>query len=221
MKLTVVGATGGVGGQLVRQSVTAGHEVTALVRDPSRLPAGVRAVRADLATATPADLVPAVAGADAVLSGLGPRTRADTGIVHRGTRAVVAAMREAGVHRIVVVSAAPVGTVPSPDRPHPPRRDPGDGPAMRYLLAPLIKAVFRASYADLALLEDDLRASSLDWTVVRPPYLTNGPLTARYRTALGRNVRGGLRVSRADVAHLMLAVLSRPETVGTTVGVGR
>lgn len=221
MKLTIVGATGGIGGHLLRQSVAAGHEVTALVRDPSRLPGDVRAVRADLATATPADLVPAVAGADAVLSGLGPRTRADTGVVHRGTRAVAAAMRDSGVRRIVAVSAAPVGTVPSPGRPHPPRHDPGDGPVVRYLLAPVIRAAFGANYADLAVLEDDLRAGGLDWTVVRPPYLTNGPLTAHYRTALGRNVRGGLRVSRADVAHLMLAVLGRPETVGTTIGVGR
>jgi hypothetical protein len=130
-------------------------------------------------------------------------------------------MRDSGVRRIVVVSASPVATVPSPGRPDPPRHDPGDGPVVRHLLAPLIRAVFGANYADLALLEDDLRAGGLDWTVVRPPYLTNGPLTARYRTALGRNVRGGLRVSRADVAHLMLAVLDRPETVATTVGISR
>ena len=86
-----------------------------VVRDPAKL-AGVpiRAVAADLATADPATLRAACTGADAVLSGLGPRSSADAGIATRGTRAVVDAMTGAGVRRIVVVSAAPVGVVPSP-----------------------------------------------------------------------------------------------------------
>lgn len=54
----------------------------------------------------------------------------------------------------------------------------------------------------------------------RPPRLTNGRLTARYRTALGRNVPG-MTVSRADVAHFMLAALHRPDTIGQTVGIAR
>jgi hypothetical protein len=54
---------------------------------------------------------------------------------------------------------------------------------------------------------------------VRPPRLTNRPLSGTYRTALGRNLRGGLLVSRADVAHLMLATLDRPETIGQTIGI--
>lgn len=69
---------------------------------------------------------------------------------------------------------------------------------MRYLLGPVVKRVFRANYADLAVLEDDLRDSGLDWTVVRPPYLTDGSLTGRYRTAVGRNVRGGVRAGCGD-----------------------
>ena len=220
MKLTIVGATGGIGRHLVDQAVAAGDDVTAVVRDPAKL-AGVpiRVVAADLATADPATLPAACAGADAVLSGLGPRSSADAGIATRGTRAVVDAMTGAGVRRIVVVSAAPVGVVPSPGRPHPPRRDPGDGPLMRYLLGPAIRRVLRRHYADLALMEEVLRDSGLDWTAVRPPRLTDKPLTGSYRTAYGRNVRGGLTVSRADVAHAMRHLLDRPESVGRTVGI--
>ncbi|WP_375373487.1 NAD(P)-dependent oxidoreductase [Micromonospora sp. ATA51] len=118
-----------------------------------------------------------------------------------------------------MVSAAPVGVVPSPGRPRPPRRDPGDGPLMRYLLGPAIRRVLRRHYADLALMEEVLRDSGLDWTVVRPPRLTDKPLTGAYRTAYGRNVRGGLTVSRADVAHAMRHLLDRPESVGRTVGI--
>ena len=219
MKLTVFAATGRIGSHILDQALAAGHDVTAVARNPATLPAAVRAVAADLAVVDPSALEPAVAGADAVLSGLGPRSRSDAGIASVGTRAIVQAMRATGVRRIVAVSAAPVATVASPGRPHPPRHDPGDGFLMRHLAAPALVAALRDVYADLALMEDVLRDSGLDWTAVRPPRLTNRPLTGAYRTALGRNLRHGLLVSRADMAHLMLAVLDRPETVGQTIGI--
>ena len=219
MKLTVFAATGGIGRQLLDQALAAGHDVTAVVRNPATLPAEVRAVTADLVAVNPPTLEPAVAGADAVLSGLGPRSRSDAGIASVGTRAIVQAMQATGVQRIVVVSAAPVATVASPGRPNPPRHDPGDGFVMRHLLAPALVAALRDVYADLALMEDVLRDSGLDWTAVRPPRLTNRPPAGTYRTAIGRNLRRGLLVSRADVAQLMLAVLGRPETIGQTIGI--
>lgn len=90
---------------------------------------------------------------------------------------------------------------------------------MRNLLGPLVKLALREHYADLARMEDVLRESGLEWTVVRPPRLTDGPPSGRYRTAYGRNLRGGMVISRADVAHLMLRVLAQPQTIGKTVGV--
>jgi len=219
MKLTIFAASGGIGHHLVGQALAAGHDVTAVARNPASLPAEVRAVRADLATAQPAALATAVGGADAVLSALGPRSKADYGIATTGTRAIVGAMEAAGVRRLVVVSAAPVGTIASPRRPRPPRHDSGDGFVMRHLLSPLITAALRDLYVDLARMEDTLADSGLDWTAVRPPRLTNGPETGAYRTASGRNLRRGLTVSRADVAHLMLAALGQPETIGQTIGI--
>jgi putative NADH-flavin reductase len=68
-------------------------------------------------------------------------------------------------------------------------------------------------------MEDLLRASDLDWTIFRPPRLTNKPVTGRYRTALGRNLRGGALISRADVAHAMLAAVGQPATIGREVGI--
>jgi putative NADH-flavin reductase len=219
MKLTVFAATGRIGGQVLDQALAAGHDVTAVARNPAALSGPVRAVAADLGTVDPADLEPAVAGADAVLSGLGPRSRADAGIASKGTRAIVQAMQATGARRVVVVSAAPVATVASPGRPNPPRHDPGDGFLMRHLLAPALVAALRDVYVDLALMEDLLRDSGLDWTAVRPPRLTDRPPTGTYRTAIGHNLRRGLLVSRADVAHLMLDVLDRPETIGQAVGI--
>ncbi|GLY30366.1 NAD(P)H-binding protein [Kineosporia sp. NBRC 101731] len=219
MRLTIVSATGGVGRALMNQAVAAGHDVTAVVRDPGKVTAAVRVVQADLSAPTP-QLEAAVGSADAVLSGLGPRTRADAGVASRGTRVVIRALQATGARRLVVVSAAPITAFATPGRPHPPRHDPGDGPATRYLLAPLIRRILREYYADLALMEEELRDSGLDWTSVRPPRLTDGPLTGTYRTALDQNVRGGLSMSRADVAHLMLATVTDQATVGHTVGCG-
>ena len=220
MKLTIVAATGGIGRELVEQALAAGHDVTAVARTPGRLPpAPIRVVAADLAAPDPAVLRTAVAGADAVLSGLGPRSKADAGITWRGTQAVTEAMQAAGVRRIVVVSAAPIGTVASPGRPHPHRHDPGDGVVMRYLAAPIVRAVFRANYAGLARMEDILRHSDLDWTAVRPPRLTSRAMTGRYRTAVGRNVRRGLVISRADVAHGMLRAIGDPQAFRQTIAV--
>ena len=222
MKLTIFAATGGIGRQLLGQAVAAGHDVTAVARNLRGLsPVPARAVAADLASADPAALQPAVAGADAVLSALGPRTTADAGVAARGTEVITEAMRAAGVRRVIVVSAAPIGTIASPGRPHPPRHDPGDGFIIRYLADPIVKRALRAHYADLARMEDVLRDSDsdLDWTIVRPPRLTDKPVTGRYRTAYGQNIRRGVFVSRADVAHYMLSVLDNPETFHRTVGI--
>ena len=219
MKLTIVAATGGVGRELLGQALAAGHDVTAVVRNPGKLTRQVRAITTDLATPDPAALESAIAGTDAVLSGLGPRSNADAGVAWRGTRAIVAAMRATSVRRIVVISAAPVATVPSPGRPNPPKHDPGDGFFMQHLFSPIAKAALRKVYADLAQMEGILAESGLDWTVVRPPQLTGKPLTRAYRTADGQNIRGGWSVPRADLAHLMLRVLKQPETIKQTIGI--
>jgi len=190
-----------------------------VVRNPKRLSPEIRAIMADLAASDPVAIDSAIEGTDAVLSALGPRSISEAGITSQGTRAIVQAMKAVGVRRVVVVSAAPVSTISSPGRPKPPKHDPGDGFFMRNLAAPLVKAIFRKHYVDLALMEDILRDSGLAWTVVRPPRLTDRPLSGTYRTAYGQNLPHGLSISRADVAHLMLRVLGQPETIGQVIGV--
>ena len=208
MKLTVLGATGGIGQEIVRQALGAGHQVTAVVRDPARLTvtgAGLEVFRADLTD--PRALRPAVAARDAVLSGLGARSRKDAGIATRLTRTVLGAMEAEGVRRLLAVSAGPVGPDPEGaafvDR------------AARGLVSLLLKDV----YADLREMEDELAASATDWTAVRPPRLQNKPLTGSYRTVVGGTPRKGRFIARADVAHAMLALIDDPATVKQGVGV--
>ncbi|GLZ78484.1 NADH-flavin reductase [Actinorhabdospora filicis] len=211
MKLTIFAATGGVGRHLLDQALAAGHDVTAAVRNPAKLPGhpGLRVITADLTDPDPAAMQSAVGGADAVLSVLGPSSNAEAGVAAHGTRAIAEAMRATGVRRLVAISAAPVAGLTG-------GHDPGDGPFMRHLISPLLRRFLAAHYADLATMETLLRESDLDWTVLRPPYLTDKPRRP-YRTAIGRNVRRGMSISRADVAAHMLQVLDRPGTVRQTV----
>jgi putative NADH-flavin reductase len=208
MKLTVFGATGGIGQEIVRQALESGHQVTAVVRDPARLTvtgAGLEVFRADLRD--PEALRPAVSGRDAVLSGLGARSRKDAGIAARLTRTVLGAMEAEEVRRLLVVSAGPVGPDPEGaalvDR------------AMRGLISGLLKDV----YADLREMEEEVARSATDWTVVRPPRLQNKPVTGAYRTAVGSFPLKGRFIARADVAHAMLAMIDDARTVKQGVGV--
>ncbi|MET9111501.1 NAD(P)-dependent oxidoreductase [Streptomyces zhihengii] len=208
MELTVFGATGGIGREIVRQALDAGHGVTAVVRDPARLDAGGPRLKVFPADLTDPDaLRPAVAGRDAVLSGLGARRKADAGVAARLTRVVLAAMEAEEVRRLLVVSAAPLGA--------PAGRDPLPDRAMTALVGALLKDV----YTDLRAMEEALARSAADWTAVRPPRLVDRPLTGRYRTAVGANPRSARVIGRADVAHAMLAMTADPATVGRGVGV--
>lgn len=166
MKLTVLGATGGIGQEIVRQALGSGHQVTAVVRDPARLTVtgtGLEVFRTDLTD--PEALRPAVAGRDAVLSGLGARRRKDAGVASRLTRTVLGAMEAEQTRRLLVVSASPVGPAAAEDG--------FVDRAMRGMISSLLKDV----YADLREMEAALAASATDWTTVRPPRLQDKPVT--------------------------------------------
>lgn len=208
MKLTVFGATGGVGQEIVRQALAAGHEVTAVVRDPARFTVTgdrLEVFRADLRD--PQALRPAVAGRDAVLSGLGARKRADAGVAARLTRAVLEAMEAEGTRRLVVVSAGPVGPQPA------------DSPLSDRIAMKIVSSVLKDIYVDLAAMEAELAASATDWTSVRPPRLQDKPVTGVYRTVVGGFPRSGRFLGRADVAHAMLSAVDDAATVKQGVGV--
>ncbi|MEU4604648.1 NAD(P)H-binding protein [Kribbella sp. NPDC023972] len=210
MKLTVFGATGGIGGHVVQQALAAGHKVTAVVRTSSSYEVAhpaLEVLRVPGLSATE-PLVEAVDGVDAVISGVGPRGRKDGPVASGSTRSILAAMTKTGVRRFVAVSAAPLG---------PAALD--ESFLNRRILLPLINAFAADVYADLRVMEADIEGSDTDWTIVRPPKLTNGSLTGRYRTAVGGTVSRGYTISRADVAHSMLAAIDDPATIHQPAGI--
>jgi uncharacterized protein YbjT (DUF2867 family) len=210
MKITVFGATGGIGRQLVAQALNHGHDVTAVVRDAARLPISDVALHVVTVPGLeqPDLLCSALIGSHAVLSAVGPRGRKDGPVASTAIRTILNVMDSAGVRRLVAVSAAPVGPVPD-----------GESALNRWLLLPLVGRLLRSVYTDLGEMEAQLLRSSAAWTVIRPPKLVNKPLTGIYRTTLGGNVPRGISISRADAAHLMLAALDQPATVKQAVGV--
>jgi uncharacterized protein YbjT (DUF2867 family) len=212
VKITIFGATGGIGGHLVRQAIDVGHEVTAVVRDPTRFQLN----HPELGVVTVPDLADtemlrlALEGREAALSAVGPRGRKDGPVASGVTRGILRALTGSGIRRFVAVSAAPVAPAPH-----------GDSFLNRRILLPCISAVLRDVYTDLADMEDAIRHSATDWTVIRPPKLVNKPLTGRYRTAVDGNVPRGYTIARSDVAHAMLTVLNDPTTHAHAIGVAK
>lgn len=210
MRVLVVGATGGSGRAAVHALQDGGHEVTAFARRASAALPGVRAVDGDAMVA--ADVDRAVRGQDAVVVTLGisesalrVRLRGSAGtpgdVRSRGTAAVVRAMREHGVGRLVVQSSYGVG--PTRDR----------LPLSSRLV---FAALLRPQIADHERQEELVRASGLDWTVVQPVYLTDG---AEEATCSPAGDVQGWRVSRAALGRVLAGAVADPGLVGATLAV--
>lgn len=198
MKLTIFGVTGPTGSELVSQGLAAGHHVLAVARRPEAVnfrDSRLEVVQADV-TQPPLPIT-AFAGSEAVLSALGSRdVKGPTTLYSSGTAAILANMEQAGISRFVGVSAVPVA--PSSQK----------SIIDRHLVHPLLWRFFGGGYADMTAMEQLLESSATDWTVFRPPRLTNGSATGKYRTAVGRPLARCWILRRADLATAMLASLS-------------
>ena len=207
MRLTIFGASGQTGRLITHQALEQGHDLTVVLRRPT----GDMDARADVRIVPSLDDATAVRaaldGADAALSGIGPRRRADAPVAAPAPPAILRAA-EGTALRLVVISAAPV---------EPPPAD--DSFVSRRIALPLIGVLLRPVYDDLREMERELRGSDSVWTAFRPPMLTSGRATGAYRTRVGGSVPRGFTVSRTDLADAMLASLHRPETERAAVGI--
>jgi putative NADH-flavin reductase len=205
MKLVVLGATGGIGLEIVRQAVDRGDSVTAFVRSPERLKEFQgRIIVKQGDPLNHSQLERAIEGHDAVLSGFGPRVpvaKSDANLLRDFAAALTGALQQVGVRRVLVVSTAFLF------------RDSIVPPT--YLFGRLF---FPAIVIDAEGMERTIRESQLDWTIVRPPQLTNTPFTGRYRVREGHLPPFGFNISRADVANCFIKALDDPASVKKTLG---
>jgi putative NADH-flavin reductase len=206
MKLVVLGATGGTGLEIVRQSIERGHQVTAFVRNPERLKSfgeAIRVIHGDLLNHSA--LASAIRGHDAVLSAFGPRypvSKSEAHLLERFAVALTNAMLEVGVKRVAVESVAFLF------------KDAIVPPA--YLLGRLF---FPVTVADANAMEQIINKSRLEWTIVRPPELKDKPRTGKYRVREGHLPRFGFAISRADVADFMIGTVENRASIGKVVGI--
>lgn len=207
MNLLIVGATGGTGQQLVAEALERGHQVTALVRRAPRaeLRLGLTPVVGDVLD--PASLDRAMPGQEAVLSALGhKRWLGPSSTLSKGTRNLIEAMGRHGVQRLLCETALGIS-------------DAWWQMGLYYTL--FVRPVILPFYFwDKVRQEAVIRASDLDWTIVRPGMLTNGPKRGQYRQGpqVGHWLRT-VRISRADVAAFMVDQLTDRRYVRATVGI--
>jgi uncharacterized protein YbjT (DUF2867 family) len=205
-RILVLGATGGTGRSLVEQAVAIGCDVTVVVRDAARLPSSaagsVRVVSGDIQKDASV-LDDAMAGREVVISvlGVGQSLKPD-GLIAHSAPLIVESMRRHGVRRLVFTSAFGVGAT---------RRDTPLLP--RVAIATFLRRV----YADKEAGERAILESDLDWTLVHPVGLTDGPRSGHYRSGERLSLRGFPRIARADVAEFLLRQAGDREYVHKSV----
>jgi putative NADH-flavin reductase len=202
-KIAVFGATGGTGRQIVEQALAQGMQVTALVRDPSKLPiqnALFKVVKGDVLDRSAVEST--VSGVDAVFVSLGNTANNPDMVVSQGTAMVVTAMQAAGIRRLIVISSLGVGD----SKDHIP-----------LFFKAIIATALRKAFQDKEAQEKLVMASRLDWTIIRPSGLSDGPATGSYRS--GDVKATGNTVARADVAAFALAQLQSDQYLHKTPGI--
>lgn len=196
MTLTILGASGRTGQELVRAALAAGYQVRALVRNPDKLGLShdnLQVLQGDALDPNAVDA--AIKGADAVLNALGHTKNSPDDLQTRAIEHVLASMARHNVKRLISLIGADV-RFPN-DRPRPIDN------AVKFLLGVIAGRVLKDGERHVAL----IKQSDLDWTVVRAPWLTNSPKVGSYRVGyLGRD--SGARISRADLADFMLSQVS-------------
>jgi putative NADH-flavin reductase len=210
MKIVIFGANGATGRLLTGQALAAGHQVAAVTRRPAEFPVTherLSVVKADVHDAQAVGR--AVEGADVVLSTLGvPFTRKPVSVYSDGVRNIAAAMSRHGVKRLVVVSS-------SATEPH---HHADGGFLMNRVLQPLITATIgKTTYRDMRRMEELVRGSDLEWTIMRPSGLFDAPGVTRYE--LHEDQAPGIFTSRADLAASMLEQATQTRSVRKAVAV--
>jgi putative NADH-flavin reductase len=195
MRIVIFGANGATGRLLSEQALAAGHDVVAVTRRPAEFPIRherLSVVEADVHDAPAVER--AVVGADAVLSTLGvPFTRKPIAVYSGGIENIAAAMSRHGVKRLVVVSSS---ATESHHHAH-------GGFFMNRVLQPLVTATIgKTTYGDMRRMEELVRASDLEWTIVRPSGLFDAQQVTAYE--LHEDQAPGIFTSRNDLAASML-----------------
>ena len=204
MKLLVLGGTSGTGRHVVIQALEKGHQVTVLARDRTKAGLEHEHLRfADGDVRNTQALGEAMAGQQAVVSAIGRgRSFKSENLIADSVPGILAAMQSHHIKRLLFTSAIGVGDTFR------------DAPLPMKIFA---RTLLRGIYADKIIGDEMIRKSGLDWTIVQPVGLTDGPLTKRYRVGEHLPLSGLATISRADAAHFIVDRLDDRSTFGKTL----
>jgi putative NADH-flavin reductase len=196
VKLVVFGASGPTGRLVTQRALAEGHTVTAVTRRPATFSIDdprLRVARADARDAV--QVAEVVAGHDRVISTLGvPYTKEPVTIFSQGARSIIEAMHRHGLRRLVCVTS--IGVHPELPR--------DEKLVFRKVVGPILLAMGRPLYEDARRMEEIVRASGLDWTIVRPSGLFDTTTVSDYRIVVAPDRLPGMFTSRADLADVLL-----------------
>jgi len=199
VRVAIFGGTGGVGRWLLAIARENGDHVKVLVRDRRKLPSDLGAVGVLEGDVRDREAVAVtVSGSDVVFSALGSDGLGQTTLYSQGTANIIAAMKRSGATRLLVVSSAGV------------EDDPNMSFLARRVFLPLL---LRNVLADMRVMEREIEASGLVYTIVRPGRLIDGPRTGLYRANDRFVPERGREISRADVADFMYRVVVDERTL--------
>lgn len=197
MKLAIFGATGGTGRHLVEQALEGGHKVTVLVRNPATFPIQherLSIIQGDVRNLANVETV--VAGQDTILSALGTNQHGPVMLCTDGIKHILSAMTRSQVRRLLVVSA--YGAAESHHR---------------NLYNLFLWTTLKEKMLDKERMEALIKHSDVDWTLIRPSFLTNGQQTQRYHSGTDLRMHVTSHISRANVAAFMLKTITDTTSV--------
>jgi putative NADH-flavin reductase len=200
LTIAVFGATGGTGQAFSQQALAAGHHLRVLARTPSKLTAHPRLTVVEGNVLQADDVAQTITGADAVFCSLGNTANNPDMVVTEGTRHIIKAMQAQNVARLIVISSLGVGD--SKDQ-------------VPFFFKALMKTVLKKAMADKEAQEALVKASQLEWVIIRPGGLTDEPASGEYQVSTGSNITAG-RIARADVAAFALQQLTNNTSLGQT-----
>lgn len=205
-QIVVLGANGGIGNQVVVQALAAGYHVTAILRTPQNLTlrhSDLKIVQGDIMRAGTLD--EHLRGKDIVISAIGKNSVKKTTLYSQGNKNLIEAMERTGVKRTFFISASGLDVNPTHSL------------LVRLATKYILQTILHNMYADQRIMENIIKKSDIDWTIVRPPKLLDSAKTASYRISTNGFLDNGLSISRADVAHFIIHNLNNWAIINKTV----
>lgn len=206
VRVAVIGANGGIGRRVVEQSLLQGYFVRAVVRNPASFTLTHPNLDVRIGDVMDIESLNALLGGmDAVISTIGKSSVKETVLYSRGNENVIKAMEVSDVRRVFFISASGIEVNPTHSL------------IVRLATRFILQKVLKHMYADLERMEAMIKRSALDWTIMRPPRLTDNAVTGRYRISVNQYLENPWAISRADLAHYIVNQMTNEEIFRSTV----